>query len=391
MLQGLVKEEAEIAQRIALQKNQINSVSKMLQTSIEPGGERVALDMLAKNEHQLRTVPGVLEWKMGIDGVFRKNRQVLKLTSKNLGSDTKFLQEFLSLKRNPAAAKKLELWSANPHNFNKLEKLMHKDKIFDIITKGKMTTRQKLMGVTLGDTAKRLGIGTAAVATAGGAIGVYSWFDDNDPKETATQAEDIVTNLRGLKVHGYGKTILTRILTTIEGIGRLSSKTNGGLSSNPVKASEEYVDGASRGLQQLHEHMQQWEIVVQSSSDQDKAREIGSQLNGLINKMATSLESAGTMVGIGATGAGAGVAGKTMTKSNNISKIQGFLRSNFNAGIRQTGELDRDTVQALRVLEQNFNRKSGDTRFTGLFVVPEANHVINYDDLVEAYRRITKY
>ena len=140
----------------------------------------------------------------------------------------------------------------------------------------------------------------------------------------------------------------------------------------------------------MSESLKKWSFVIQSSINRDAATNAGSMLKNTVDKVASQLGHIGSTVGVTAGAAASGVQAKGL-EDPNILQLQGFLKSNYKFNIQESGKLDKLTVNALRKLEKDFNNRSGDRRFTGLFVIPEQGYVINYNDFLEAGRRIAKY
>lgn len=384
VIDALRERRAVLDGQVKLETRQLDELSDILRTSINPGQEASAMRMFTESAVEgVHSVPGVLQWQSQMQATFMKNRQVLNMSSKNLSSDTRFLQEYLSLKRNPAAAEKLELWTANPKNFNKLEQLMQRDKIFSIVEKGKMKLRHKIFGVSLSDTAKRLAIGTGAVAASAGAIKVYSWFNDNDPSKTAAYGSRVGSSLASIRTRGAGASILRVADASMKTMTKAANEVNSNLSGdNAAESAKKFIETMADELPKLHTALEQWEIVVKNSDNPDQAMAVREELYVFVDKMARGLASLGVSVK-GVAGRGQRMPGGALNK--NIQQVQEFI------GVPQSGKLDQQTVNALRAFENDLNNSAATTKFTGLFVVPEENFVADIDDLRAAQRKVQRY
>lgn len=375
----------------AVKSGQLKELSDIHRVATTPGKEAMAMQQLVNStEEGVRNVPGITQWYSEMQSLFHTNKQVLGMTSRNLGNDTKFLQEYLALKRNPSAAGKLELWVSNPSNFRKLEELHQSDRIFDIINAGKLSRRQKLLGITPRDMAKRLGLGTAAAGT--GVIGLYSWFSgSNNPAVVGHQAAQMGGSVQTLQSRGDGGKILNDVKRSLGNIEKLVADVNPKLSTPEAPAATElYINEMSKELMVLIGAIRKWPTVVQNSNNPKLAQAQGQDLYRFVDTQIKGLKSLAEQLGISIQmpGTAPGIAGLTTQRSpdsDNLTKIQGFLRLN------QTGRLDGATIQALRNLEYRFNKRARTSEFTGTFVVPEAGHVVSYDDLIKAYKIIQKY
>lgn len=386
VLSGLKEQRAVLSETLAQQKRQLAALSDMMQKSITPGQEKAALDVFTQNS-DLASITGVLEWQQNLNEAFRVNRQVINSASRHLGNDTKFLQEYLSMKRNPEAARKLEMWVANPKNSQKLQSLMNKDRIADIVGRGKMTARERLVGLTPLEQATSLGIGAAALGGAAKALDVFDWFDSNDPGQLFDDSSGLRADLNALETVGYGKTLVAKVDMSLGRISALTAGANAGLGQDPTKAATKFTQDFTKELDTLERYMGQWQAVVDSSNDPDKAEAIGEKIQNLIKNGAEGLKELGGRVGFSG---GSGMAGSRMGDSN-LTKIQSLLSNQLGINVAPTGELDQMTVNGLRSLEQKFNAQAQTNEFTGAFVLPEVNYVISYGDLMEAFNRIRKY
>ncbi|KKL70143.1 hypothetical protein LCGC14_2107880, partial [marine sediment metagenome] len=280
-------------------------------------------------------------------------------------------------------AREFELWSANPKNFAKLKTLMSRDKIFAISEQGKMKLRHKIFGVSMSDTAKRLGIGTGAVAASAGAIKVYSWFNDNDPSEVAAYGSSVEVSIASIRTSGDGLLILRDTRVSLKKMTRAANEVNSGLAGdNAAEVAKKFIETISEELPKLHNALKQWEIVAKNSDNPEQVKTVREKLYAFVDKMARGLGSLDIHFR-GISGRGPRMPGRTSNK--NIQQVQEFI------GVKQTGELDQQTIRALRSFEDDLNNRAADTEFTGLFVVPEDNFVADIDVLRSAQRRIQKY
>jgi hypothetical protein len=337
-----------------------------------------------------------------LDNALKEADVILKQTSKNIGNKPRFLDEYLKLKNtNPDLFK---YWSANPKNNKALQSLknMDNEKILRYINESKLSKIpliDKARGLTFGDKMKNAGIGYSALAaaSAAGIYGIYEWFDGNDPSQVASRSSAINSGLGRVGAKGSGSSVIDSVRNSMTNINGLTSKVDSGLVNNPEKASQDYIRGMGKELDSLNNALNNWDVVMEGAEDKEEAAAMKTAIVNMASEINKSLVSLGKHLGkhvpdkgVAGTGAKKNIPSFTPTINQNITKIQGVLETTF-PGVKQTGELDRQTILALKQLEQSFNAKAGTSKFTGLFVAPETGYVIKFDHLIEAMDRIKKY
>lgn len=374
----------------------ISSIQKLKLTMGQ--NPREALAMLNNPEFiAVSGFPEFISLERILSGVVKNADDVLAAQSKYLGNNAKFIEEYIEL-LNPSNALKLEMWSKNIKNVDKLYSLTGTGKYKEIINKmisdGNVPFMSKIRGLTMADKAKRIGVGYSALsaATAAGAYGVYEWFDDNDPMQIAAKGNTVSSALSGMS----GNTI-NQINKSIANVGAIASNANSGMATNPGAASQNYIRDMGREVQFLTNALKNWDAVVAEASNPEEAIKARNNLVDLIQDVNNSMVDLGNKIGVNISNQGVAGIGPskitqnlTMTENQNITRIQGILKSTF-PGIKQTGELDTQTIMALKQLESSFNARAGTNEFTGLFVVPETGYIIKYDNLIESMNIIRKY
>jgi hypothetical protein len=311
-------------------------------------------------------------------------QKVLASKSANLNSDTAFFKEYINLTK-PENKAELDLWAANPDNAAKLKWLMNNpfraQSLKEMVAAGKMPIRNQLLGITAEQQATRLGV--ASLGASGALLAsVYGWFHKNDPQQIQSQVqEEIKDPINQVRTYGPGQDILSRVKTSTDDIISLEQMADEGLSNNPALLTK-YVSGMSQELKVLADAVNQWDVVEANAEDKNIAQQAKQQI---ITFLADRIGAFNELAGIVGVPTVSAPAATSNTTDDNVSKIQELLK------VPSTGVLDAQTTQALRDLEQKFNQKAKDTRFTGAFVDPSAQKAIDYKDLQEAFNRIQKY
>jgi len=371
-LQGRVTENQKLMETLSGAWQNANS-----------GNVRGALDVLRSSDAPM-THPGVAQARGKYEEAFNLTQNIMKQTTS--GSDTAFVRKYIALKRNPAASRQLELWLANPQNNARLSKLMSKDKIADLIAGGgKLTTRQKIMGLTVGDTARRLGLSAAALAGGAALLKIYSWFDDNPPAENSKASNGLSSELSRLEVSGRGRVVVNEAKGSLSDMARLSAGVDSALKGeNAERAIQMYVTKMSKEINDINGALGDWQTVVEGSDNPELAKQLGQKITTFVQ------ESTNTLVGLAERlGVSADISktpGMTIKEpgKNEVSEIQGLL------GIQQTGRVDRNTIQTLKRLEQDFNKRSKTDEWTGALVAPDGR-ITDRNTLIEAFNIVNNY
>ncbi|MFA5023463.1 MAG: hypothetical protein WC523_00700 [Patescibacteria group bacterium] len=382
------KSDEDIIQRNKLlenikgDKSYINTLISIRQVASEPGGESTALAMM-KNNPQLQQYSGT--WLENMKKAFDTNAMVLSAKSKNLNNDAAFLQEYLALKRTSGAEEMRKLFEANPDNIAKLLQLNSTDRIAKIIESGKIPLRNKLFGLTVQDQAKTLGLPVTVLAGGAaatlGAIGVFDWFHKNDPSQVVRAAQNVKDPLSKVRTYGPGQDIVNKVKTSMNNIDEMQKLINDGLESNPEQSISKYVSGMSKELKSLNDAVSQWNLVEENAEDKSVAEQAKNQIIDFVYKLALSFNDLASRVGVPGVQAPSKQTNKPGQTNDNVTKIQSFLK------IPATGTLDSATVSSLQKLEQDFNNKQKTNEFTGVFVQPAINFVIDYSNLMNIVKK----
>lgn len=299
-------------------------------------------------------------------------------------NDRKFIQEAISLASDPSNSETFKLFMANPSNASRWAKMkMSPGFVGDMIKRmdPRISLKRKLIGITPKETVKRLGLGLATLGAGYGAIKVYNWFGNNDPKRVESAGTSIQSSLSSVGSKGIGQSITQDVQNSISKITHLANNVNSGLGEdNAPESIRSYISGISTEISKITNNLEKWDLVVNSATDKSVALALGNNLVEFVKDISGQIGKLSSQIGVSVE-----ETGKAGITDTNILKIQEFL------GLHPSGKLDRDTAERLRDLENEFNRKAGTDRFSGIFVVPEIGHVIDYNNLIQAYQRIQKY
>ena len=173
---------------------------------------------------------------------------------------------------------------------------------------------------------------------------------------------------------------MNSINSSLGRVNSLSAEVDSALSGdNAAQAAEKYIAGVSAELGNIKNGLDQWQIVIDSSNNPAEAQELGKELSQYVMSLASGINGLNTSLG---TSVASPVAKKM---DSNVAQVQEFL------GVAKSGNIDRETVAKLQSVEQDFNRRSGDTRWTGALVDSGGRGIIDYNKLRKAYELIQKY
>lgn len=303
------------------------------------------------------------------------------------GSDIDFVNQYLKhYKRSESID--AQKWFANPHNIDRLDKLKSSGRVEKILSEleGKATKLPmsvRLEGLTYGDVATRLGIGAAAVGAASvpAVTGVFDWFESakNAVSADVSELEATLSQLHS-KTSGRGKDILSAVNNAMRNIGIESINVKNNMEKDVPNAINTFVEGIARQHETISGAIDNWSTVVQSSSDKQLAQKAGQLLEAFARLIEGKFKELGASVGVTPK-----VKSEELVENANIMQIQQALR------LPVSGELDDNTVSALKDIENKMNMHAGTTEFTGMLYNPAKNHIIQYKDLLEINRRLSKY
>lgn len=175
------------------------------------------------------------------------------------------------------------------------------------------------------------------------------------------------------KTHDEGRDI---VIETAQALAKISDALKSVMSSGNTSELISTI-GAQQAI--LRKSLDKWQRVVSNSSDPILAQQAYSQLKSFVSSIESKLHSfSGTVTPKGSTS-------DSLASEANISQVQEALN------IPVTGKLDSATVYALRQMEAKLNKIAGSDEFTGYFYDPALNHIISYQDLLNARQRLQKY
>jgi len=317
-------------------------------------------------------------------------QQILNSTSRHIGSDKKFVQEYLTvvrpyLKKGDDVGMYANNWMANPRNRTRLEELKQSRKMGKILREteiGDKKTREALSDLGVGGLASKLKVGAGMAASLVIPVAIMSWFDDS-AEGIQTGANQARVGLDGLSVSGEAKNIVERARVAFDDTQDAIGDANRGFGSDPGAAVEKYVARLMKNQKIIDQCVADWGVVISSSDDKDAATGVKQQLQNLSTKIATELAKVEKITNKGSD-SGAGKT-RTITKEK-ILGIQRFLRdqSIFKqrfTHIAPSGELDKSTIEAIRRVEQELNKLEKTDEFTGLLYDSSINHLVSAEDL----------
>lgn len=312
---------------------------------------------------------------------------VYGLASKNIGKPAPFINEYLRLRSSyPDEAAR---WLTNPQNAKFFDELMKSGRARKIINELKQSGAEsvpwatRLKGITYTDVLKRIGLGTAGAAGAGalGVSKVFSWLDSSTDDITA-QTDGIENTLSSLQrnTSGTGRDIVAAVNKAMANLNTASKRATQMMSENMPDAVSNFTKDIVSQHAVLAGALNQWDRVIDSSSDPRLAEQARSQLGAFVGFIENQIKQLGANVGVQIR-----TPQDEFSRAGNISQIQDLLN------LPVTGELDQATINALKSLENKLNSEAGSNEFAGYFYNPALNHVISYQDLLNAKRRLEKY
>lgn len=330
------------------------------------------------------------------DALVTKN-QILNSTSRNIANDSRFAKEYLreihpNLGKDVGAGVYARNWMANPKNMEKLEqlRLSRKFRKFLDVEEGGKAAREALRGLSRKEIISKLGLPAASIALTAGPLAVMSWFDE-EQDEMVAESGSASSTLKSFKANDLGAVIQRQTLQAVNTIQDALHDAETEFGENPSKAAETLTTVLVENKAVIDNNLARWELVIRSSDDpraaqlagqrlSEYSREIGKQLVSVEQLTAAHLQKSKTPD----VPQGGGIAGNRPTQLDpeHIKSVQSYLSGRF-PNVAPTGQLDRPTVQALRALEQQFDRMGNTGRFTStrLLVRPKEGHLIELQDL----------
>jgi len=371
-LESLVQREADLTERLKILQN--------FDTVIKTNPQSVAsqLDTLPQIGSEF---PSLGRWKEVAEQQISRKGQIIAATSKNLGSDRRFLKEYLNRivpleKENTIKV----MWLANPKNQIKLTQLKMKPKYMKrILGVGDEVPRSDISGLNASSLAKKLGIGAVTAGTLGGAVAIFSWANSGGEK-IDQKAEGLSSLLMSARSSGLGEVILDDVKVSVNKINTVSDAMKSNLHSTPRETLSKYFEVVVTEKEKIDKNLKQWSAVVVKSDNPEEMKKIGlalqsfsAEVEGELKKVSKILETAGAI----------GVTPKTIdlpVGSSNMVELQRYLAS-LNPNITATGQLDEQTIRTLQFLEGRYNTLAETDRFTGLFYNSGTGKAIDVRDL----------
>lgn len=284
-------------------------------------------------------------------------------------------------------------WKANPKNVETLNLLLNNPNpkikaLAQAIDKGAETAGKtniaKWVGQSPRDLAYKFGVpvGAISAATIGG-IGVVGWLAHHSAKEAGNEIAKISQELSTIGPNSKSATAVANLKRSLDHLAGSWNDIDKNLTNDP--------DSVAKGsLQALGPDMQaiahaDWNNITENCADKEKATQIEQELSAVLEDKLNTFDKAISGQPITTSAQNTNVGG------NNTSKVQQFLISNGFTSVKITGEVDADTMTALRQLERLFGSYAQDNRFMGRFVDTASKKIINYEDLIKANNMIERY
>lgn len=368
----------------AIQKyNEISSIYHEI--SKNPQGAATLLSDLP----QVASKYNLNEWLARSQNVMNTKRQILEAASKNLNNDKRFVREYVEyISKLPNENPLKSAWLANPRNMAKLTELQMKPKYLQQIAEaeGRELKHADISGLTKGKIMKMLGIGAGAAGAIAGVAGLFSWASKSVEK-VDQNAESLLSRLMGAQSSDLGEIILSNIQKSVNTISTESDNLKINAAKNPKEAFTKYFEILAAEKEKIDKNLRQWGAVVVGSNNPDEMRKLGEAVRNFSVQIEEELKNADKVI------EGAGNVGRAPSiapggGSPNILKIQQYLKES-NPSMSITGTLDATTIDALRRLEDRYNRLAETDRFTGLIYNPATRNIMSLEDLKSLEKVIT--
>lgn len=333
-----------------------------------------------------------------------KKSEISRALSPNIGNDKSFLMEYITdIAGRPETDIKKARWMLNPQNASKLSQVLYDPKYTNFaqkimqkrfgqeqIERGQIPKELlDLANRTPDSIAKKLGITLAAAAALIPMLKIFSWFNSEKVHQEAVGTLDDLDNFKAV---GMGKVLLDNVKAAINAMNKARTQAEAKMGSADAKtALANYVESMGRVKNVLDKVLPRWNEVVRNADQPEMAKNAGMALERLRAELDTNLDTLGSQVPeVPITGEKPADAPRAAISRQNILDIQEYLSSK-NPYIGTTGILDKETINTLRELEQNYNRIGNTDRFTGLLIDTAKNHLAPADDLRFIEKEMSKY
>lgn len=349
---------------------------------------------LKSSELSQRYPEFVSEWLGSTKQTQKIFQEVKKEKSAFLNNNEKFIQEFLKKK----GTNRFGYFCANPENAQKIRELSNINHIKKIIAGDEAGIFN--LGYTAMRQARNVIGGTGAIGSA--IVIVYKWFQlHNSPDKIIKTAEDLDGSLSQLRTsdlvqqtyivplrQSLQKAVAShqKILSSIDKMGEEKREE----AKQTIDSIGTYLVELNSYINDMNFAIENWDRIGAGIEPEDK--QLGEDIkNNLIAELQERTQALNVLknsyseIVRSISGTINEADDNLSKKANNLSQIQSLL------GLPATGILDNRTEKVIRALESDFNEKSKDNKFTGKFIDANGNYTINFNDLLEALKRIKKY
>lgn len=376
------KSKMDTERKIAETQDQIQKLKNVFISAEKNPDEALRL---ASSDPDLFTLVG--DWRNQVSQILRDTKAINSSQSKNIGNSAKFLEEYLTKKRLPGGEEQLQFWLSNPNNFRKLEELLSLDKVVKLIKDDAVSVplRNKLLGFSIGDMAKKLGLAAGALTGGGLAtVKLFNWFND-ESKSTTSKSNGLLSTLNAVQTSGLGSNILNSAKSAANKIQQLADHLDDNIDKDPEVTAKTYLNGVVQEVTNLTSALNNWDQVVRNSKDRGVAEQARSKIKEFIDNSQNNIGKLGKDLGIS-------INLQTSNKplgNNEITKVQQLL-NNRGYNIPVTGEVDNTTISALEALEREFPVERTGKDISGTFVNRQNKSIISYNNLIKVLKMLER-
>lgn len=333
---------------------------------------------------QIESMPALVEkypelghWHSKMTDAMNIKNQIMNSTSKNINNDKKFFKEYVDkIARLPDDNLIKNRWMANPENRVKLESLRENAKFGQGImgAEGVPTTTTDISGITKSKIQKTLGVGAMGASVMAGAIGLFNWAAGGSER-IDRNADALETLLQSASSSDLGLIILNDVRASVRKISIESDNLKLNMDKDPKNALSKYIKILQDERSKISKNLRQWNVVVLKSQDKETAQKLGIELQKFNNMMGEELSKvSGVVVDSGA------LPSKPLGDSRVVT-MQRYLKTLY-PNLNISGEIDGQTISALRSLEDKYNKIAQTDKFTGLIYNPQSSRIMELQDLI---------